>query len=159
MLASLELGRRIGKRRLREDAHGAQAGIAAVEAAVFGLMGLLLAFTFSGAWTRFDARRDLILAEAKAIGSGWQRADLLAPNDREVMRTDLRTYLDLRLGSTRAGATKADTATAALQGRLWSRALAAAQNDVRLVQGFLPVIDQMFDVATARYVAAGAHPP
>jgi hypothetical protein len=33
----------------------------ALDGAVYGLFGLLIAFTFSGAAGRFDARRDLIL--------------------------------------------------------------------------------------------------
>lgn len=40
-LASLALGRRIGARRLKADPDGGSAGHAAVETAVFGLLGLL----------------------------------------------------------------------------------------------------------------------
>src|SRR5688572_33026825 len=65
-LALLAVGRRIGKRRLEQDPSGGCAGHSAVEAAVFGLLGLLLAFTFSGALTRFDERRQLIADEANA---------------------------------------------------------------------------------------------
>ena len=45
----LELGRRI--RRVQQVRHGDEMakGLGAVEGAVFGVMGLLLAFTFSGA--------------------------------------------------------------------------------------------------------------
>ena len=35
-----------------------------MEAAIFSLLGLLLAFSFSGATSRFDARRQLIVQEA-----------------------------------------------------------------------------------------------
>jgi hypothetical protein len=44
---------------------------------IFALLGLLLAFTFSGAASRFDARRGLIIEETKAIGTAWLRLDLL----------------------------------------------------------------------------------
>jgi hypothetical protein len=43
----LELGRRWGTRRLTVDADGAREGIGVVDGAVFALLGLLLAFTFS----------------------------------------------------------------------------------------------------------------
>jgi hypothetical protein len=66
MLALLELGRRIGTRRLAQDAEGARAGIGAVEGAIFGLLGLLIAFTFSGAASRFDSRRQLVVEETNA---------------------------------------------------------------------------------------------
>ena len=49
MLLLLEWGRRFGARRLAQDPAGAHAGVGAVEGAVFGLLGLLVAFTFSGA--------------------------------------------------------------------------------------------------------------
>jgi phosphotransferase system glucose/maltose/N-acetylglucosamine-specific IIC component len=49
ILAALETGRRIGVRQLAHDPEGARQGVGVVEGAVFGLMGLLIAFTFSGA--------------------------------------------------------------------------------------------------------------
>jgi len=71
ILAMLEFGRRLGIRRLAIDPAGAQAGTGAVEGAVFALVGLLIAFTFSGAASRFAVRRDLIVAETNAIGTAW----------------------------------------------------------------------------------------
>ena len=41
------------------------------------MMGLLLAFTFTGAASRFDTRRELIVQETNAIGTAWLRLDLL----------------------------------------------------------------------------------
>jgi hypothetical protein len=54
MLVLVDVGRRIGARRLARDTEGARAGVGVVEGSVFGLLGLLLAFTFSGAASRFD---------------------------------------------------------------------------------------------------------
>lgn len=48
MLICFEAGRRIGIARLARDPGGIAKGAGAVEAATFGLLGLLLAFTFSG---------------------------------------------------------------------------------------------------------------
>jgi hypothetical protein len=62
----LDVGWRIGRRRLAHDAEGARAGFGVVEGSIFGLPGLLLAFTFSGAAPRFDARRQLIPARRGA---------------------------------------------------------------------------------------------
>ena len=42
MLLFLELGRRIGIRRVKEDSQAASEGVGAVDAAVFALLGLLL---------------------------------------------------------------------------------------------------------------------
>ena len=58
--------------------------VGAVDGAVYGLLGLLMAFTFSGAATRFEDRRQLIRAEANAIGTAWLRADLLEEKSRKI---------------------------------------------------------------------------
>jgi hypothetical protein len=78
MLVLLETGRRLGLRRLAQDSEAAQVGFGVVEGAIFALMGLLIAFTFSGAASRFDTRRQLVVDEANAIGTAYLRLDLLA---------------------------------------------------------------------------------
>src|SRR5678816_4403502 len=90
MLALLELGRRLGTRRLAQDPEGARAGAAAVEGAVFALLGLLIAFTFSGAASRFDTRRQLIIEEANDIGTAWLRIDLLPSAAQPPVRDAFR---------------------------------------------------------------------
>ena len=77
MVLLLSTGRRLGTRRLALDPEGARAGASTVDGAVFGMLGLLIAFTFSGASTRFEARRELVVEEANAIGTAWLRLDLL----------------------------------------------------------------------------------
>jgi len=78
VLLALVIGRRIGVRRAAQDPEGARAGVAAVEGAVFGLMGLLIAFTFSGAAARFDARRQLAAVRVDAIVAHADFAKALA---------------------------------------------------------------------------------
>jgi hypothetical protein len=68
MIVLLEVGRRIGIHRMRKDPEAARAGFGAAEGAIFALLGLLIAFTFSGAAERFDQRRHLIVEETNAIG-------------------------------------------------------------------------------------------
>jgi len=69
MLLFLEIGRRIGVRRRKEQAGTGAEGVGAVDGAVFALLGLLIAFTFSGAAARFDTRRQLIVEETNDIGT------------------------------------------------------------------------------------------
>lgn len=69
-LLALQLGRGLGLRYRKQGATDAMAGLATVEGAIFGLMGLLLAFTISGALQRFDDRRQLVLQEAGAAVTG-----------------------------------------------------------------------------------------
>lgn len=96
-----EVGRRIGARRLARDPDGAKAGTGVVEGAVFALVGLLIAFTFSGAASRFDQRRDLIVQETNAIGTAYLRLDLLPADARSVLKEEFRRYVDARLDTYR----------------------------------------------------------
>lgn len=167
IVAMLELGRRLGIRRLASDPAGAQAGTGAVEGAVFALVGLLIAFTFSGAASRFDARRDLIVAETNAIGTAWLRLDLLPAVDQPAIRDSFRQYLDSRLAVYRkvtdldAAHTELAKATA-LQTTIWTQAIGVGQREGASpdsIKLLLPALNEMFDIATTRTMATQTHPP
>src|ERR1700745_318409 len=73
-LISLRFGLYFGSRyRKRNEGTG---GLATLEGAIFGLMGLLLAFTISGALQRFDDRRQLVIQEATAATTAYDRLSL-----------------------------------------------------------------------------------
>jgi hypothetical protein len=101
MLIFSEIGRRIGIARLAHDPEGLTKGAGAAEAAVFGLLGLLIAFTFSGAASRFEDRRDLIAAESNAIGTAYLRIDLLPGDAQPDIGALFRRYADARLATYR----------------------------------------------------------
>ena len=92
----LELGRRIRLARMEREGDAGK-GVGAVEGAVYGLLGLLIAFTFSGAATRFEGRRHLIVEEANAIGTAYLRLDLLPAEARSSLQEKFRQYVDSRL--------------------------------------------------------------
>src|SRR5688572_18541723 len=77
MLILFEVGRRFARSRMKEDGEGAHAGISSIEGAVFGLLALLVGFTFFGAAGRLDDRRELIVDKANRIGTAYLRLDLL----------------------------------------------------------------------------------
>jgi hypothetical protein len=165
MILLLELGRRLGRRRQGRHEEGARAGLGAVEGAVFALLGLLIAFTFSGAASRFDARRQLIVQEANAIGTAWLRLDLLPVNMQPELRDLFRRYLDLRLAAYQkmpdVEAVLIEIGKAnALQGVLWNRAVVACQDSPNAVKAHLiPALNEMFDLAATRTMTAQMHPP
>ncbi len=68
-----------------------------VLAATLTLLGLLIAFMFSMAVTRYDQRKTYEEAEANAIGTEYLRADLLPEPDAERIRGLLRRYIDQRV--------------------------------------------------------------
>jgi hypothetical protein len=132
---------------------------------VFALLGLMIAFTFHGAWSRFDARRELIVQEANAISTAWLRVDLLPPLAQPHVRDLFRSYLDARLETYRKipdlAAVEAELErTARLQREIWSAAIAAEKERGQvIIMGMLPLLNQMFDIVTTRTVAARTHPP
>ncbi len=161
MFVMLEAGRYVGRKRLLADPAGDGKGLGPLESTVLALLGLLLAFTFSGAWSRFDARRELILKETNAIGTAWLRLDLLPAPVRGRVQESFRQYVDLRLEATQRSDVKPTAAIVARQQAIWAEAVAAAQAapDGRVAQTLLPALNDMFDIATARYLAVEAHPP
>lgn len=161
MIAMLELGRYLGNRRRRADPDGHSRGAGALESTILALLGLLLAFTFSGAWARFDARRALILKETNAIGTAWLRLDLLPDPARARLQDSFRRYVDMRIEATARADLRLTAPLAALQQSIWAEAIGAthATPDARAAQLLLPALNDMFDVASARYVAVMDHPP
>jgi hypothetical protein len=165
MVLCLELGRRAGRRQLAKEGADFGSGLGPLEGAIFGLLGLLVAFTFSGAAARFDARRQLILHEANAIGTAYLRLDVLPAASQPALRADFRNYLDARIRGYQAlpDLTRAhvDFAQAAvLQTSLWHKAVASTQGgDAQASRLFLPALNEVFDIAVAREVAAVTHVP
>lgn len=166
VLLFLELGRRIGLRRLKQEGDGAGAGAGAgvVEGAVFALLGLLIAFTFSGAAGRFEDRRNLIVDEANAVGTAYLRIDLLPAAAQGEMRDRFRRYLDARLAVYRAlpdleAANEHLASANRIQQEIWMRAVADSADSQSARMLLLPALNEMFDITTTRTMAAQAHPP
>jgi hypothetical protein len=166
ILLFLEVGRRVGMSRLAKDPEGSKVGVGAVEGAVFGLMGLLVAFTFSGAASRFDARRQLIVEETNAIGTAYLRLDLLPADAQPSLRETFRRYVDSRIEVYRklpdiSAAEKELDQAAALQRKIWTGAVAGcrAGNNSSVPILLLPALNQMIDITTTRTMAARMHPP
>ncbi|HVW30555.1 MAG TPA: hypothetical protein VHC69_34595 [Polyangiaceae bacterium] len=64
-----------------------------------GLLGLLLAFNFSIAQSRFEDREKQIVRESDAIGTTYLRCSLLGDADRRTCRDRLRDYAAARVAA------------------------------------------------------------
>jgi hypothetical protein len=166
MLLFLELGRRFGVRQVEKRGPAARAGVGVVDGAVYALLALLLGFTFSGATTRYDQRRQLIVQEVSAISTAWARLDVLPEDRRETIRAGLRRYVDAVLGSYTkpAGSPEAAREGAAAvraQADVWASAVAACLapggEPARML--VLPALNEMFDVVERERLARRIHPP
>jgi len=154
LLAAAEIGHHFGSRAVGE------ANVSTLEAAILGLMALMIGFTFSMALSRFDARRDAVLNEANAIGTAALRARLLpAPHDAESVRL-LRDYARIRLDFTGSVMTPGDADAAIarsndIQEALWSRAKAVAAKDSAMVPAgiYIQSLNEVFDNQQKRLTA------
>lgn len=166
MLVLIEVGRRYGAARLVQLAGAPHKGVGPIEGVVYGLLSLLIGFSFFGAAGRFDARRQGIAPEANIIGTAWQRLDLLPAKDQAEFRELLRQYLDSRI-KTYAVLPDLEAAMAEvsrsrrLQEVLWARAVALArETGTPPAMGLLlPSINLMGEVLTTRIEATKYHPP
>jgi ABC-type glycerol-3-phosphate transport system permease component len=165
MLLLFEAGRRIGVRMMRQPDQ-TPSGVGAVEGAVFGLLGLLIAFTFSGAVSRFDDRRHLIVEEANDIGTAWLRLDLLPADTQPRLRQLFRDYLSSRLETYRklpdiAAAKQELARSTELQSEIWTAAVGGCKQAESPACSILllPALNQMIDITTTRTMVAQFHPP
>jgi hypothetical protein len=166
ILATLLLGNMLGLRRITRDPDAQTEGFGAFDGAVFGLMGLLIAFTFSGAVDRFDARRDLITRETNAIGTAYLRLSLLPSAAQTHLKQEMRAYVGERLSIYQllpdvAAARKASDAAAAHQLQIWKDAVAATSTapSAAVPSLVLASLNEMIDITTERSVALVTHPP
>jgi hypothetical protein len=165
MLLSMKAGMRARAVHLRA-APGDSTSFATVHGAAFALLGLMIAFTFSGAASRFDHRRDLIVEEANNIGTAYLRIALLSEATRGPLQDKFRQYVDSRLETYRAGTDLARVSqllqqTAELQNQIWKLALEGIEraSTPPVAALILPPLNDMFDIVTTRTAATQMHPP
>jgi hypothetical protein len=161
----IEAGRWLGKFRAKDETERERVVLISIETAIYALLGLMVAFTFSGAAGRFDLRRTLTVDEANAIGTAYLRLDLLPAAAQPALREKFRRYTEARIAIYGAlpdvGASDAHAArAAALQGEIWAGAVAAlrgAQPQAALL--VVPALNDMIDITTTREIALRTHTP
>ncbi len=148
VVASIEVGYRLGGLRRRSTLPEKDAPVGAIVAATLGLLAFMLAFTFGLAASRFDARRMLVLEEANAIGTAYLRANLVPEPQNHEIRKLLRDYVDVRLKAVQAGRIEEGiTQSSELQNQLWAQTGQLVDQDSRpivtglLIQSLNNVID------------------
>ena len=166
MVACLEVGFWAGRRQAHKPGVDVREGIAAIEAAVFALLGLLLGFSFAGGMSRLDVRRELIVQEANAIGTAYLRLELLTPDQQQEMHQIFREYVDARLRFYEKLPVESEAVVelargTQLQQQIWSHAIVDARSDStqNVARLLLPAVNEMIDVTTARSVALRTHLP
>jgi hypothetical protein len=119
--------------------------------ASLGLLAFFMAFTFSMAASRFDARKTLVLEEANAIETTYLRAQLLPEPYRTEIQGLLREYVEVRVGAVGAGLEKVKQVivrSEELHDLLWFQAVASAEkNRSSIVHGlFIKSLNDVIDL-------------
>ena len=132
---------------------------------MLGLLAFTLGLTISIAESRYEARRDLVVTEANAIGTAWLRAGLVRGAEGPEIRRELEEYTRLRLDYTRAGPdpeaeAALNAATNAAQTRIWALAQAAALREPNpLMAGLVAALNETFDAALSQRFAYESRAP
>ncbi len=170
MLAMIEIGWKLGLHFSRKY------GIKKIDAgdtflaAIFGLLALLIALTFSGASDRFDKRRDLIAQEVSALGTAYQSVDLLAKKDQPQIRELFRKYIDSRINLYKDNDTLSElhldkkvAARNAIGDEIWRATVRAIEDTAypqKLVAAqILPELSDMFTASENQRLTSKFHPP
>jgi hypothetical protein len=165
ILLFIECGRRLGRRRVEEENDRERQLRSAIESAIFALLGLMIAFTYAGAASRLETRRDLTIQEANAIGTAYLRLDLLPAVAQPALREKFRQYATARIARYQVlpdiEASEAEAARSeSLQGEIWAGSVAALQEAdpaARLL--LLPALNDMIDITSTRAVMLETHTP
>jgi hypothetical protein len=162
LVVCLDIGYRLGVRRIRTTP-GAHEGFGAIEAAVFGLFGLLLSLSFFGAASRLDARRQLMVRETNAIADAYMRIDLLPIAEQPEVRHLFREYLDARLSISQnpdEAVVESEVRHATkLQREIWSRAIRANRDGAPGAALLLAGVNQMVGIEEEQSIAMQTHLP
>jgi hypothetical protein len=160
MLVATDAGFRFGRRSETRTPDRTKLQLSVVEDGILGILALLLGFTMFMAVSRFDARKQLVLDEANAIGTSLRRTTLLPAPDGPEIASLLRQYIDVRVqygtsGNDLARLDSLRLQTVRVQNEFWARATAYGQKnpDPVRVGLLLQSLSQLMDLESARKTA------
>lgn len=158
LFVSLLVAREAGawlRRRLTRNSDGEATEHDYILNGILGLLALLIAFTFGLALDRYDARRELVVDEANAIGTADMRVRLLEGPDGPRLAGLLREYAETRLRygeAAAAGKPPLRAASMALRARIETETLTALApiRTTPLAAMITPAINEALDIGVTR---------
>lgn len=160
------LGRALRRWMNRRHPALATSNLGTINGMLLGLLGLMLAFTFSMANERFDDRRKLIIEEANAIGTVVLRTQVFPDSMQAALRLSLGRYLEERIAFYEARMDLKRTVrhyrTAdSISANVWTVvARYARDHDVTVkTSEIVPALNAMIDITTTRRAAGEATLP
>ncbi|MBK1732690.1 hypothetical protein [Thiococcus pfennigii] len=155
-LIAIEVGYRLGRWSQTRASDEKEGPTSMIVGSLLALLAFLLAITMGMASDRFDTRRQLVLAEANAIGTLYLRAGYLQEPASGEIRELLRAYVPLRIVTNDLADLRMKIArSGAIQMQLWSIAedLARAAPDSDVLALFIESLNEMIDLHETRITA------
>ena len=157
-------GRKFGRKQLEKSNAKKLEVLTVAESAVFGLLGLLVAFTFAGAYDRYEHRKLHILHEADAFSAAYEYADLVPAKFQPALHSEIQRYLDMYIQMYRDIPNMYQVrqdyiASLKVQHDIWKTTIDASANNTALAQLIIPAMKEMFDTAHDGINLTRLHPP
>ena len=157
LVVAEDLGHRLGRWRAARRAFQEQetSTIGAITAGMLTLLAFALGISVSVALDRFDARREIVVEEANAIGTAWLDARAIGGAEGAQAAKLLETYARVRLAYTSLGQDPAAerallARTSALQSEIWGAITPLVRRSPT------PVTATLMEALTATFDAASA---
>jgi hypothetical protein len=151
------LGYRFKGYHIRKFPGTEHVGIGPTEGSLLGLTALLLSFTFGMSATKYDTRRQHIVAETNDISTSILRCDMYPDSVRNLLRSDFKNYLETRLAYYNMGddeemIKKTLGQSDSISNILWSRVavLSHDMNNRVASEQMVPALNSMIDIVTTR---------
>jgi hypothetical protein len=161
-----EAGFRLGGRRSRRalNPEHEREGVGTITAAMLGLLSFTLGLTIGYAQDRAETRRGLVVREANAIGTAWQRAKLVSGEEGAAIAELIEALAKVELVFAVAGSTEPEAALVtqreALQKQIWGIAQTLARRDPTPVTNALTTaLNEMSDAELALRFAFDSRVP
>lgn len=166
LIAGYLLGRALRKWRNSRYPALVASNMGTINGMLLGLLGLMLAFTFSMANERFDDRRRLIIEEANAIGTVVLRTRVFPDTLQTELRLSMSRYLEERIAFYEA---RMDMGQAvrhyrnadSISANVWAVVARYARDHGIAVKTseIVPALNAMIDITTTRRAAGEATLP
>ena len=165
-LTVIEISFRLGRRHRNRNDDTLKTHVNALQAALLGLLALLLGFNLAMAASRFEARKTLLEDEVNAIRTAYLRAQLLPRQYQQEFTELLRAYAATRIEFLRAGIDQslleaANANTSGIEAQLWTSTNAVVAQDPSGVpkQLLIQSLNDMINVNEKRRAALDNHAP
>ncbi len=168
-------GHACARRRSHRDGNPNGRGASEIEATIFALFSLLMAFTFNTAYTRYDQNRQAVVEEVDAIWNAYLRMDLLSPADQQPIKARMRSYVEWRISFWRdlaqsstwtviardSDASRDLERAALLKKEIWTMSVDASRSlaTTNAQELVLDALGRMISTSANRLSALLAHPP